>query len=74
MEIIGQYGIAACRKNCLVLDKTYAYLRGGECACADVNETGAVDDAECSMECALAEGNLCGGDPDLWTVYTTFRE
>lgn len=73
-EVIGNYGINTCRQNCLAFNKAYARLKGGECACTDVNGTARVDDAQCTMECASGEGQLCGGDPDLWTVYTTFRE
>ena len=71
---IGSHGISTCRQHCLALDKAYALLRGAVCACADVSGTAAVDDVQCNLGCENSEGKLCGGDPDLWSVYTTFRE
>ncbi|XP_070175352.1 uncharacterized protein [Littorina saxatilis] len=70
--LAGNYGEAGCRDTCLQLNNAYAMLKGSQCACADATPSVSADNAQCITRCQN-ENKLCGGDPDLWSVFSTFQ-
>lgn len=60
-----------CRETCYPGNNPYSALRGPACGCLAELPVEKVEDSNCTLQCKN-EDSLCGGEPNLWSVYATF--